>query len=478
MVPTAPAAASKFVFRCTTAGTSSTEPSWNSVNNGTSTTGGATFTNVTGQSTFAWNAAAGDYASLFRTTSTRVAGGDKVYVSSDHTETSGSTTYGSNTGASTSYSLCYVLSVNKAGSTPPAAADLAAGAQIICSGALGMAAYFPLYYYGITFSSTGSSSWTGGNSASSNKAVYFDTCTIYGNTASSIQFSSSGSTSFPCPNWYLINSTINLGAAGQNFAALGAPQYIDWINTSLTGTAPTNLFSLGGTTIATIRASDLSSVTGTLVNNNGTTSGSKFLFESCKIASSVTRYGTTSVVNTRDEVELVNCFDGTNQISERYQPAGTLTTERTITLSGGATDNVGNFSHKMVSGTNIDKYVNTLNSFWMDLNYTTTGSPKTATVEIISSGTLNNDEISLFLEYEATSGSSVSSFVSSLPATVLTSAAAVTSSTATWNSSPSTPQKQKLQVTFTPQTAGRVRGQVRLGKSSTTVYVNPQITIT
>jgi hypothetical protein len=38
--------------------------------------------------------------------------------------------------------------------------------------------------------------------------------------------------------------------------------------------------------------------------------------------------------------------------------------------------------------------------------------------------------------------------------------------------------RQHIQMTFTPQTAGRVRGQLRLGKASTTVYYNPQIIIT
>ena len=84
----------------------------------------------------------------------------------------------------------------------------------------------------------------------------------------------------------------------------------------------------------------------------------------------------------------------------------------------------------------------------------------------------------MLLEYQGTSGSSLASMATSLPATVLTTASAVTTSTATWNSSPATPVKQHLQVTFTPQVAGRVRGQVRLGKPSTTVYVDPVITIT
>lgn len=226
---------------------------------------------------------------------------------------------------------------------------------------------------------------------------------------------------------------------------------------------------------ATVRGVDLSAITTTLVINSNC--GTKYLFDSCRIAPGVVRYNIGGILNTRDLVELINCYDGTNIINESYQPAGSVVTERTITLSGGATDDVGTFSHKLVSNTNIDKYVQPLVGFWMDVENTAVGSSKTATVEIISSLTLNNDDISLLLEYQGTSGSSVASFANTLPATVLTTNAAVTSSTATWNSSPATPVKQKLVVTFTPQVAGRVRGQVRLGRASTTAYINPLITI-
>src|SRR5689334_14831968 len=84
VVPTSPTSQSKWVHRCTTAGTSSTEPTWATTNNGTCTSGGATFTNVTGQSTYAWSAAAGDYNTLVRSTSTRVTPGDRIFISSDH----------------------------------------------------------------------------------------------------------------------------------------------------------------------------------------------------------------------------------------------------------------------------------------------------------------------------------------------------------------------------------------------------------
>src|SRR3569833_3159804 len=81
VIPSSPSAGAKCVFRCTTAGTSSTEPSWNVADSGTSTSGTATFTNVTGQSTYAWNAAAGDYNSIMRSVSTRTNPGDRVFIS-------------------------------------------------------------------------------------------------------------------------------------------------------------------------------------------------------------------------------------------------------------------------------------------------------------------------------------------------------------------------------------------------------------
>src|SRR5262249_62161150 len=83
---TAPAATAQYAFRCTTAGTSSTEPAWPSGNNSTITSGGATFTNVSGQSTYGWTAAAGSLPSLSYTGPNRFALGDRVFISSDHSE--------------------------------------------------------------------------------------------------------------------------------------------------------------------------------------------------------------------------------------------------------------------------------------------------------------------------------------------------------------------------------------------------------
>lgn len=482
--PTVPALKAQWVFRCTTAGTSSTEPTWPTANNSTIATGGATFANVTGQSTYGWGAAAGDLPTLLGAVGTnRFAAGDRMFVSSDHAETqTANTTYGATTGSS--YTSGQVLSVNRAGSVPPAAADLTPGATCTVSGVttLSLDALFPIYHYGLNFISTGTSGGIGfSTGTTSNKTHYFDTCQFYINNAaaSAARIQATASCSVVLNNTTVrfthINQAITISGGGNvDFTWLNTPSAI-----AAGSTVPTNLFTLGSTQPmnGTIRGVDLSASTTTLVGPGAALPGMKFLFDSCRIASGVTRYSTTGVVNTRDVVELINCYDGTNIINESYQPAGALTTERTITLSGGATDDVGVFAHKLVSNTNIDKYVNPLLGFWMDVENTVVGSSKTATVEIISSLTLNNDDISLLIEYQGTSGSSVASFVNTLPTNALTTNAAVTTSTATWNSSPATPQKQKLVVTFTPQVAGRVRGQVRLGRASTTVYLNPLITI-
>jgi hypothetical protein len=433
---------------------------------------------VSGQSTYGWGAAAGDIPTLIGAVGAfRFAAGDRMFVSSDHAETqTTATTYGSG-GAAASYSLGQVLSVNRAGSVPPASADLVAGASITGTGAaITMEGQFPLYHYGITYACSGVTGIA--ISSVGFKSHYLDTCRLYLSGAGS---SASKVLANAHTTLVLNNSTVQFANAGQFISCGAGLMELVWLNTlsAIAGSVPSaQLFSglaLATSMSVTARGVDLSAVTTVLVSQAN--AGGKYLFDSCRIASGVTRYSNAGVTNTRDLVELINCYDGTNIINESYQPSGAVTTERTITLSGGATDDVGVFSHKLVSGTNVDKMVNPLLGFWMDVENTAVGSSKTATVEIISSLTLNDDDISLLLEYQGTSGSSLASFANTLPANVLTTNAAVTASTATWNSSPATPVAQKLQVTFTPQVAGRVRGLVRLGKASTTVYVNPVVTI-
>jgi len=108
----------------------------------------------------------------------------------------------------------------------------------------------------------------------------------------------------------------------------------------------------------------------------------------------------------------------------------------------------------------------------------TTGSAITVTVELVSSASLNNDELWLEVSYLGTSGAPLGTLISSAKASVLASAAALTTSTATWASSPATPVYQKMSVTFTPQLRGFIHATVKLCVPGKTVYVDPYLVVT
>jgi hypothetical protein len=475
--PTAAAAAKKIAYRCTTAGTSGgSEPTWGLVFGGTTTSGGAVFTAINGD-TYGWAGAAGDLKTVFNdNTSSFAALGDKVFLSSDHNEsTAAAVSLGPNISGTWGTAATLVVSVSRAGSVPPVAADITSGASItVSSGALTFDGVGPMRYDGVSFVQSSASN-INFNTAKLN-ALYLKNCLLSITNAGSALKITCGNPS----DVTLDNTPVSFANAGQSISFSYSMDF-KWINTSspIAGTAPTTLFIPGasGAGLVTCCGVDFSSFTGNIFATTTSACYSKILLNSCKFSSSATLYAGTSG-GQASVVELVNCWDGSNVRNDRMTAAGAVSTERTIVLTSGAADDVGGFSLKMVTNSSkLDKYVVPLDSFWFDVENTATGSSKTATVEIVSSASLNNDDIWLDLEYMGTSGNPIASFANSLPATLLTANAAVTTSTASWDSSPSTPVYQKLQVTFTPQRAGRVRGRVMLGKASATVYVNPVITI-
>ena len=76
-----------------------------------------------------------------------------------------------------------------------------------------------------------------------------------------------------------------------------------------------------------------------------------------------------------------------------------MVTDRNTYLNSGAQDDIGTYSLKLASNANTDKATQTLTGFAFDVENVNIGVPKTATIELVSSGSLNNDDISLLLEY-------------------------------------------------------------------------------
>lgn len=436
---TTPAATAQCAFRCTTAGTSGAEPSWPQSNNATVTTGGATFTNVTAQSTYGWAACAGGVNTMINSgISDRILAGDRCFVSSDHSESNGSVTWELNN-SSGGFGVTLFVSVNRApNNIPPATADQLSGASLTFTGALTIEAYCNGYWQGFTFVMS-----SGGNllfNSSARMNHYYRNCVF--NITGSGTTTRLGSNN---PSGVTFdNTTVEFSNVGQGFGTGGSyPTDFHWVNTPsafVAGTQVTALFESsnnGGVWTATLRGVDISAFTGALLSSAGG-AFTKLLLDSCKVSTSMTRtVAATTSTEVQDEIELVNCYDGTHIFSERHNAWGDAYTSTSVYLTGGAQDNVGNYSLEMITNGKSDDFIGMLDSFWFDVDNTLVGSARTATIEIMSNISLNYSDLQMVLQYEGTSGSSLAENAYTFP-NALAAAGAITASAASWTGSPVT----------------------------------------
>ena len=107
----------------------------------------------------------------------------------------------------------------------------------------------------------------------------------------------------------------------------------------------------------------------------------------------------------------------------------------------------------------------------------TSGVAKTFKLYTLTDGvTLTNADVALRAEYFDTSGSYLGTFVSSSPATVITSATNLTTNSVSWASAPGTPVKQEVTLTFTPAQSGFCIISAIVTRPSTTLYLDNTLT--
>lgn len=224
--------------------------------------------------------------------------------------------------------------------------------------------------------------------------------------------------------------------------------------------------------------------------SSGASGGHYFLMRNCKVPSSWTLAG-SGITSINYRAEAYNCDSGSTNYKlwvEDY--FGSIRDETTIVRTGGASDGTTPLAWKMAANANAAYPSNVLRSpeivIWND----TTGSSKTATIEFVhdtnvaagqgagTASAFQNNEVWIEVEYLGTSGNPLASLGRSCPTDILTAAADCTSSSATWTTTGmTTPVKQKLSVTFTPQKKGFIQIRVCIGKASKTIYVDPMITV-
>ena len=468
----------------TTAGTTGngSQPTFSATAGTTTADNTATWTSLGLSSGFtAWGAPHARVQTL-TATSGFINSGNTVYTANTHNQVDGaSITFAATPNGSTQNILpCNFISVNPAAAPPTAAL---AGASISTTGANGISLNAPsnCYFYGFNFTAG-----SGSNVASitlGNGSVIWDTCNFtLGNTATTSVINVSATT-LDQSNGVYKNCGFVFGNASQSMSlqnsCFGTFQSCTF---AATGTAPTSLFTgtvfTGRVAGVKVKDSDMSNVTGTLVNFNGvnTVNCGIFSVENCKVNSSVV-YAVlqSNAAYNLGPIVRFHTVDGssTNYRYAYYTTTGTILSETTVVRTGGASNGTTGLSWNIATGS--------LNSFtlpfateeiaaWND----NSGSAKTATIYLTSNSTLTNADVWVEIEYLSSSSAPLGAIVTT-KASLLASGATLTTDSSTWGGSIT--NKYKISATFTPQLKGPVKARIYVAKPSATIYVDPLLVI-
>lgn len=426
-----------------------------------------------------------DWANAYTTLAVALAGlaaGDDLWVAHDHAETTAAAI--TLTSPGTFAAPCRIFCVNRGGSVPPVSADLATTATVATTGSNSHMTFAGAsYYYGITFNVADGAN-RGDFRVQTILFAILESCNIVlnnTNTASVITVGSNGSNGGQVIQF--VNTTVKFGSVSQSVSqASGGGRFV-WTKTvsaiSGAGSVPTSLITFSSTRGASCSmiGVDVSALgSGKNIVSWADSSNSVIRLEGCKLGASVTPLtGTTSPGL---QFWMINSDSAdTNYRYHKQTYQGTITQETTIVRTGGATDGTTPISRKMVSTANT-KFYAPLESdpiaFWNE----TVGSSITVTVPVITDNvTLTDREAWVEVEYLGTSGFPLSLKASDAAADPLAVAAnQATDSSSTWTTTGlTTPVKQSLSISFTPQEKGLVRARVMLAKASTTMYYDPLI---
>lgn len=407
------------------------------------------------------------------------AAGDVIYLSQAHAENNASS---SNAFAGTNANPVRVLGGSDAAEPPTA---LSTAPTITVSGTT-FTWQGAVYTYGVSFIFTSGSGWAPTfNDTNAFKQV-FDACKFRldgANGGQSLIFGTSSG--YSSGESELVNCNFRFSATGQRIVL-----YRDLIirggSWESGGTSPVAVFTLGTSARPSnlyVEGFDFSNLSSSVVlvgtmNEGGTLAK----FRNCKLPASWSgTLGTAGQYKLGSRLEMHNCSAGdTNYALWIEDFAGSIRHETTIIRTGGASDGTTGLSWKMVSSSSVAYPTNALTSGEIARWNDTTGSAITVTVEIVTDNvTLTDAECWLEVQYLGTSGFPLSLFARDVKTDVLATAASQTSSSVTWTTTGlTTPVKQKLAVTFTPQEKGFIQAVVKLAKASTTVYVCPKLDVT
>lgn len=408
------------------------------------------------------------------------AAGDFIYVSQVHAESSAAaqTINLAGTLASPTRVIC-----GNDGAAPPTAVSTAG--TVSTTGANNISINGNAYVYGLTFNAGSSTSQANLNICTDGNFQRYQNCVFVLNNTNSSSNILLGQPNFTQDmRVELVDCQFKYGNTSQVTYIFGKVQITGGSIVSGSST-PSYIFNLntsGERCYLVVESFDFSNFSSSVSLTNTAASPAKAVFRNCKLPASWSgSLSNATPSNSMARVELHNCDSAdTNYRMIIQDYTGTIITETTIVRSGGASDGTTSISWKLVSTANAEYPLLMLDTpeivRWND----TIGSSITVTVEVITDNvTLTDDECWIEVQYLGTSGVPLGTVVRDCKANVLATAANQTTSSATWTTTGlTTPTKQRLAVSFTPQEKGFIHAVVKLAKASATVYVDPKLTVT
>lgn len=405
----------------------------------------------------------------------------RVFVASDHVELTGTTI----TFPAVATAIYSLISSDRTSGFPPTVEQ--SGARIGSTSGTNLALQNGYYSKGVF--------WTAGEGSTATRNLVFDSSIGYHavrivgggielkNTgAGSRILFGPGSTNRNI-RFLLEGAEIRFGNAGQGFQMYCASLSIK--DGALAGSAITEFIKAVSAVAVDVDVSGLDMSSGAAsmnllaANLNGV---GQLKFDSCKMPASWTGgiVSGSMLAQSGLKTMMINCdsADTNYRLITAGWGAG-LNTETAVYRTGGASDGVTPISWRIATNTNTTYPLINFDAPPITLWNETTGSAITATIHILTDGvTLKDDEAWLEIMYLDDAGFPIGALVSDERPSQLAAAADQDASTATWTTTGiTTPVKQKLSVTFTPQGKGFIQAKVRVAKPSTTIYVCPQLEV-
>lgn len=480
-----------WVWECTTAGdTGAAVPAWPAtVTQDTTTVTDGTVVWTARRPGFSSGTTANwTFATIFLHYATQAAAaGDTVFVSQAHNELVAPVT---TTFAGTELLPIKVLCGNDAAAPPTALASTGVVAWTVASGTIGLTG--SSYVYGMTFRySAGALNTILILASAGNQLQQYESCTFEILSTGVLARLATGTSSSVDPVgvdfkdcWVKYGkNTTSIEVVSTRFSWQGG----GLLAGNAMDTALMKVISVGEGFLIELSGLDLTNMAAT--TNIFAISGStgQAIIRDCTLPVGWTGLLTSSVSQAA-RCSMYNCEASgvdTNYRMWIVDYTGSIRSETTIVRTGGASDGTTPLAWKMVTAANAVEFVSPLNSdeiiIWNDV----VGTAVTATIEFVhdsvgggAGAAMLDDEIWMDVLYAGTLDKSQGLFVSDHKATFLTAAADQTASTEAWTATGlTTPVKQKLSVTFTPQEKGYIKARVYLGKASKTVYICPKMTV-